>query len=192
MNLLRNREFIWFVVKFLLIFLACYYGSIAIIGLSAEHGYYSSFIEKYFNLIGWLRSSLLHGTRFLLSLFGVKTYFASEFNLRMVNGRGIILGYECVGYGVMSFWAAFVGASVSSFPKKIMWLFIGFIALWVLNIVRLALLLLATNKGWPVPFGWDHHTWFNILAYIFIFTMIYLFHKNSNGPEAGAIGDKHV
>jgi exosortase/archaeosortase family protein len=110
----------------------------------------------------------------------------------MVNGRGIILGYECVGYGVMSFWAAFVGASVSSFPKKIMWLFIGFIALWVLNIVRLALLLLATNKGWPVPFGWDHHTWFNILAYIFIFTMIYLFHKNSNGPEAGAIGDKHV
>jgi len=40
-----------------------------------------------------------------------------------------------------------------------------------------SLLLVAINRKWAMPLGWDHHTWFNIVAYIAIFTMMYFFDK---------------
>ena len=126
---------------------------------------------------------MLYGTKVLLSLFGVQTYYASEFNIRMVNGRGIMIVYECVGYGVMSFWIAFIVASDGSFKKKIVWVISGLLIFWLLNICRLGLLLVATNKGWPIPLGWDHHTWFNIVAYIAILIMMYFFQRTMRPGE---------
>src|SRR5205085_12152073 len=163
--MLKNKTFIVFVIKFILIFLICYYGTLAVIGLSVPGNHYIAFVDKYLDYISWIRSSLLHGSKFLLSLFGVETYFNNDYNLRMVNGRGIIIVYECVGYGIMSFWIAFVIATTGSVKKKAIWLIAGLLFLWILNITRLSLLLVATNKGWPMPLGWDHHTWFNIVAY---------------------------
>ena len=177
MYLLKDKNFTRFLIKFLLTFAICYYGTLAFIGLAAPGGYYSPFVEHYFNYVSWIRSSLLYGTKVLLSLFGVQTYYASEFNIRMVNGRGIMIVYECVGYGVMSFWIAFIVASDGSFKKKIVWVISGLLIFWLLNICRLGLLLVATNKGWPIPLGWDHHTWFNIVAYIAILIMMYFFQR---------------
>jgi exosortase/archaeosortase family protein len=177
MNKKNYNAFIVFVVKFLLIFCVLYYGTVAVIGLAAPGGYYSETVDKYFDYVTWARKTLLHGTKFLLSAFGVETYFASEHNLRQVNGRGIFLVYECVGYGVISFWTAFVLASIGTWKRKLAWLAIGVGFLWILNICRLALLLVATNKGWAMPLGWDHHTWFNVIAYVAIFVMMIWFNK---------------
>lgn len=179
MDFLKDKAFIRFIIKFLLILVILYYGTIALIGVSVPGGHYSSFVDKYLNYIAWVRSSLLNGSKLLLSLFGVDTYLAGDYNLRQVNGRGIRLVYECVGYGIMSFWVAFVTASVGSFKKKAGWIIFGLLFIWVLNIIRLSLLLVATNKGWPMPFGWDHHTWFNIFAYFFIFLFMYLFSRQN-------------
>jgi len=179
LDFLKDKAFIRFIIKFLLILVILYYGTIALIGVSVPGGHYSSFVDKYLNYIAWVRSSLLNGSKLLLSLFGVDTYLAGDYNLRQVNGRGIRLVYECVGYGIMSFWVAFVTASVGSFKKKAGWIIFGLLFIWVLNIIRLSLLLVATNKGWPMPFGWDHHTWFNIFAYFFIFLFMYLFSRQN-------------
>ena len=179
LNFLTDKIFIRFVIKFLLVFAVCYYGTLAIIGLSVPGGHYSSFVEHYLNYVNWLRSSLLNGSKLLLSFFGIKTYLANNYNLRVVNGRGIRLVYECVGYGVMSFWIAFVTASMAKPKKKILWLIFGLLFIWLLNIVRLSLLLVATDRGWPIPLGWDHHTWFNIFAYLFIFIGMFLFNQQS-------------
>lgn len=181
MDFLKDKVFIRFIIKFLLVLVILYYGTIALIGLSVPGGHYSSFVDKYLNYIAWVRSSLLNGSKLLLSLFGVDTYLAGDYNLRQVNGRGIRLVYECVGYGIMSFWVAFVTASAGSFKKKTGWIIFGLLFIWVLNIIRLSLLLVATNKGWPMPFGWDHHTWFNIFAYFFIFLFMYLFSRQNSG-----------
>ncbi|MBC7536761.1 MAG: hypothetical protein H7258_13810 [Ferruginibacter sp.] len=183
MYLLKDKNFTRFLIKFLLIFAICYYGTLAFIGLAAPGGYYIPFVEHYFNYVSWIRSSLLYGTKVLLSLFSVQTYFASEFNIRMVNGRGIMIVYECVGYGVMSFWIAFIAASEGTFKKKIIWVISGLLIFWLLNICRLSLLLVATNRGWPIPLGWDHHTWFNIVAYIAIFIMMYFFQRTKRPRE---------
>lgn len=174
----KQRAFRKFLVVFLLTFALLYYGSLAIIGLTWEGGRYSPFLDKYFNVISWLRSSLMWGTRHLLAWFGVETYMANPYNIRQVGGRGIKVVYECVGYGVMSFWTAFVLASAGNWKQKLTWVLGGNLALWVLNIFRFALLLVATNKGWPIPLGWDHHTWFNLIAYLAIFGMI-LWHQRT-------------
>ena len=186
---LNDKTFLIFVAKFLLVFLCCYYGTVAIIGLAAPGGYYNAFIDHYLNYVSWIRSSLLHGSKLALSIFGVDTYLAGEYNLRQVNGRGIRLVYECVGYGVMSFWVAFVVASPGLFIKKFYWSVFGLLFLWLLNIARLSLLLVATNKGWPMPFGWDHHTWFNIFAYLFIFIFMHLFNRQDKEREENKEGN---
>ena len=150
------------------------------IGLTVPGGYYSSFVDHYLDYVSWIRNTLLYGSKILLSLFGVDTYLASEYNLRMVNGRGIRIVYTCVGYGIMSFWIAFVVASAGTVKKKIAWVLFGLFFIWLLNITRLSLLLVATNKGWPIPFGWDHHTWFTIFSYLFIFIFMYLFNREND------------
>ena len=179
LNFLTDKTFIRFLIRFLLVFAICYYGTLGVIGLTVPGGYYSPFVNHYLDYIGWIRSSLLHGSQTVLSFFGVDTYFASDYNLRQVNGRGIKIVYECVGYGIMSFWIAFVVASEGSFKKKITWIIAGLLFIWLLNITRLSLLLVATNKGWPIPLGWDHHTWFNIFAYCSIFIFIYIFNRSN-------------
>ena len=86
---------------------------------------------------------------------------------------------DCVGIGVMSFWAAFVLATVmTSLKQKITWLFSGLLLLWVINVLRIGLFLVARNRAWDMPLSLDHHTWFTIFAYGAIFGMIYVFEKS--------------
>ncbi len=189
-DFLKDKAFILFVAKFLLVFAACYYGTLAWIGITVPGGIYSPLIDHYLDYVTWVRNSLLYGSKFQLSLFGIDTYIAGDYNLRMVNGRGVRMVYECVGYGVMSFWIAFVVASAGSLKRKIFWLATGLIGIWLLNITRVSLLLVATNKGWPMPLGLDHHTWFNIFAYLFIFIFMYLFNRQdkSQVTDVGSNG----
>jgi hypothetical protein len=55
--------------------------------------------------------------------------------------------------------------------------------LYTINQLRIGLFLVAINKGWKMPLGWDHHTWFNIVAYTAIALMIWAFEKR-NGIRA--------
>lgn len=180
MKFLTDKAFIRFVVKFLLVFAICYYGTLAVIGLTVPGGHYVAFVDQYLDYVSWIRNSLLYGSKAALSLFRFDTYIVGDHNLRMVNGRGIRIEYVCVGYGVMSFWFAFVVASTGTFKKKIIWVVGGLLFIWLLNITRLSLLLAAINKGWPMPLGWDHHRWFNILAYLFIFIFMFLFNRQND------------
>jgi exosortase/archaeosortase family protein len=82
---------------------------------------------------------------------------------------------DCVGYGVMSFWTAFTLASDRSWKMRLAWLAGGLVLLWLINVIRIGLFLVAINKGWPMPFGLDHHTLFNIFAYGAIALMIWRF-----------------
>ena len=174
-----GREYIIFIAKFIGVFCLFYFGSLAIIGLSAPVGLYSPFVAKYLNCIDWMRASLMLGSKGFLSLLGYATYFPDKYNIYMVNGTGVRMVYSCIGYGVMSFWAAFVIANSGSVVKKIKWLFSGWLVIWVINVIRLSLLVIALNKGWDMPLDIDHHTWFNIAAYLMIFVLIYFYDRSS-------------
>jgi exosortase/archaeosortase family protein len=177
-TLFTDKKFLRFVLLFIAVFLLFYYGTLFLTGLAVPGGWYSPFVEKYFNIAAWLRSSLILSSKQFLSLLGTETIRSDEYVLRAVGGRGVRIVYACLGFGVMSFWFAYVLANVGSLLKKIIWVSGGLVLLWIINVVRISLVLLAGNKGWHFPFGWDHHTWFNIVAYMAIFVMIYFFEKS--------------
>jgi exosortase/archaeosortase family protein len=177
-NTFAERKFIRFVVVFITVFLVCYYGTLFVTGVAVPGGMYSPFVEKYFNIAAWLRTSLLFGSTFLLSIFGTDTVRVSEYVIRAVGGTGIRIVYACLGFGVMSFWVAYIVANIASLQKKLIWISGGLLFLWALNVIRISLVLVAGNNGWHFPLGWDHHTWFNIIAYLAIFAMIYFFEKS--------------
>lgn len=178
MNFLKDKIFTRFVIKFLLIFAVCYFGTLAVMGLAAPGNLYSSFVDHWLDYVSGIKITLIKGAAVIASMFGYATREEPNFLVRIINGRGVFIAYDCVGYGVMSFWIAFVLASVESLKKKLGWLFGGLILIWLINVIRIGLFLVAINKGWPMPLGLDHHSWFNIFAYAAIFGMMYFFGKS--------------
>lgn len=173
-----NRSYLWFLVKFICLFLFFYYGTKFMISASATKGtYYIPFFADYLDYISWIRNLLLQGASLVARLFGYETQFEDPFLIRVVSGRGVFVAFSCVGYGVMSFWSAYVLANRWNFPSSLLWLFFGNILIVLINIFRIGLFLVAINKQVRFPFGIDHHTWFNIVAYIAIFVMIYFYEK---------------
>ncbi|MBN9351749.1 MAG: exosortase/archaeosortase family protein [Chitinophagaceae bacterium] len=168
-----------YIAKFLGVFCLLYFGTWVVIALASPGGgIHSDLVQKYFDYVSALKISLIKAPAFILSLFGIGTSQEPGFLLRWNDGRGVIIAYSCVGYGVYSFWTAFVVANKGSFKKKFIWVAMGLISLWFINVVRITLFLTSINKGWDMPFGLDHHTWFNIVAYLFIFIMIFLYDRS--------------
>lgn len=173
-----KQTFLRFVLVFAFVFFICYYGALFITGLAIQGGMYSPIVEKYFNLAAWLRTSLIIGTKLFVSFFNIETVRTDEYVLRIPNANGIRIVYSCLGFGVMAFWTAYIVATAAKMLQKIRWLFIGLLLIWIINVVRISMVLVAGYKGWKFPLGFDHHTWFNIIAYLAIFLMMFLFENN--------------
>jgi exosortase/archaeosortase family protein len=106
----------------------------------------------------------------------VKCHIENIYFIRLDDkSSGLRMVYRCVGYGVMSFWAAFVLANKSRLAKKIYWVLLGWIVIWIINCIRVVLLLTALEKNWSVNKYVDHHALFNIVAYGFIFLLIFTY-----------------
>lgn len=180
--ILTDKRFLKFIAVFLGTFAACYYGALFFTGLAVPGGSYSPFIERYFNIASWMRTAIILSSKSLLSLFGISCYRADDYVLRSLSGNGVRIVYSCLGFGVMSFWAAYIIATPAQLKKKVLWFFIGILSLFIINAVRISLVLASAEKGWQFPFGWDHHTWFNIVAYLFIFILIFSYQPKSKTP----------
>ena len=179
LSLVFKNPFIVYVIKFAIIFCILYFGTLAWIGLAAPGGYHSAFIEKYLDYVSWIKVSLMNATGFILSIFSIETIKEPGFLIRFSGGRGVIIAMDCVGYGVYSFWIAFVAANSGTLGRKIKWILVGVLGLWLINVIRITLFLTSINKGWPMPLGLDHHTWFNIFAYLLIFIMIWWYDRTA-------------
>ena len=173
--LLTDKTFIRFLIVFAATFLFLYFTAQFLTGLAVPGGMYSSFVQKYFNVAGWLRSSLILTTKWVVALFGLHTFRVDDYVLRIPNANGIRIVYACLGIGVMSFWIAYIVATKAALKNKIKWFFGGLILIWIINVARITMVLISGNKGWKFPFGWDHHTWFNMVAYCAILSMMYFF-----------------
>ncbi len=186
MSFLFDKKFLLFIGKLLGVFLLLYYGTIAIIGIAAPGGLYSPFVEQFLDYVSWIKHSLMAGTRWLVGLFGYDTVTEPGYLVRVTGKRGVIIAMSCVGYGVYSFWIAYVVANTMALKKKLLWMVGGVLALWAINVIRISMFLIAINNNSTMPFGIDHHTWFNIVAYGFIFIMIYFFNQQLNKANDAA------
>lgn len=166
-----------FVLRFLLLFLAFYYFNILFFGLTSPGNHYNAFLANHLNYIQALRSFLLSCCKQLLNLMGF-TAITNQNDL-LVAGRGAIrLVYSCLGFGLISFFAAFVIAYPASLKARIAFILGGIVTIEALNILRFILLVLFWNKkaGKIV----DHHTIFNIVLYILIMISLYFWVKHKD------------
>lgn len=158
-------------------YVVLYYGSQAVIGLSAKGGYYSDFVRQFLNYPALLRKALLHSTSSMLDLLGYKSEIVEPFKVKLVNGRGVKLVYSCLGIGLFSFWTAFMFANETTLKRKLIFLMTGPLFIFLINVLRLVLLCLAVNNGWHILFGLDHHTLFTIASYTLIVLLILVFDR---------------
>lgn len=172
-----------YVAKFLGVFFLLFYGTEGVIALASPGGLHHPFVEQHLNFIDPFRTFLLASSRELLTVFHFQARLEDLYTLTMVGGKGVRMVYSCVGYGVLSFWIAFVVANRGGWKKKVGRILGGCGALCAINIARVSLLLVAVNKGWPIPFGWDHHTWFNIVAYLLIFALMWGYDRGMTEKE---------
>lgn len=182
LQFLKDKTFLGFTIKFLVIFSILYLGTKAVIGLAVPGNHYSYFTDHYFDYISGIKNTLLFGVKNLLRLFSLPTVYISDYGIRITGGRGVIVSLSCVGYGVYSFWLAYSLAKENPWKRKILWAFGGLLLLWLINVIRITALLYTINHDQSMPLGIDHHTWFNIFAYMAIFVMIY-FYERTHGLD---------
>jgi exosortase/archaeosortase family protein len=176
--MINHKSLLIYLLKFITAFAICYLGTLAIIGLSVNSGKnYSPFIHNYLDYVTLLRNSIISGCNSLLALFGYKTYAPNGYILRMEGGGGVAIVYSCLGYGVMSFWIAFIIANKGGWIKKLTWVLSGLLMIWIINVTRISLVLLGAHQHWQFPV-FNHHTWFNIVSYTLVCILIYFYDRS--------------
>jgi exosortase/archaeosortase family protein len=175
-DIIKNPGFI-FIVKFLVLFLGIHYFNEFFIGITAPGGWYVSFLDHNLNYVAWLRHSILWGSKLICNLAGYDTYIDGPYHLRSVTGHGVQMVYSCIGLGIKSFWAGFVLAHNIPWKKKLTWTLIGLLVIWVINCCRVAIILIATINDRNINRFMEHHDFFNLVAYLFIFILIIIFLK---------------
>ena len=173
-----------FFVKFLLLMAGIYYFNVFYISVIDARGYiYSPFFDRHLNYFSLLRSSILHTANFFDHLYGLDSYVAEPYRLKLRNGHGVYVDLACLGYGVMSFWIAFILAHGGSWQKKLLWAAGGVVFLWFLNCCRVALLLFSITKRWNTEKWMDSHALFNLIVYSFIIAMVFLYYRLNKHPK---------
>jgi exosortase/archaeosortase family protein len=172
-----SKHDIYFIAKFLLIFLVLYYGTYAFIGLSEKGGYYIAWLH-YIDYVSYYRTFLLKSAVHWLGVFGDYALVEGRFYLNMGGRLRIQLIYQCLGIGVNAFWVAFVLAdNISTIKLKITWVLAGFLVITILNISRIVVLAKALFYKWPVLAKIEHHTFYNYGVYFVVIAMVLLYKK---------------
>lgn len=172
-----------YVAKFLLRLLAFYLLFRSInwlwIGLIVPGGYYSPFVEHYLNYVTLIKVSVLQTASWLAHLFGVSSYLTDSSHLQITGSRRVFMAWACTGLEIMSFWAAFCLADTTPRRKKMYWCLGGLFCIWLINCIRVALLVVAVKHDWPQIGTIRHHDTFNAVAYSFVFLLMFVYYRRN-------------
>ena len=175
-NMPTNRRLnpaIAFVIKFIALFVLFYGFYLFFLSLTSPGGkLYSAFFDQYFDFIAGLRYVLIESSSGILKLFGYQTK-TNEYYMLVVGHNTIHVGYDCLGFGVMSFFTAFVIAYPGVLKFKLYFYFVGLLCIQALNLLRFILLALYWKH--TTVYISDHHTIYNLITYLLIAISIYFY-----------------
>lgn len=169
-------------IKFIIVLVAFYYFNILYLGVTDPKNYYSPFLDRHLNYISWFISSILLTAKFINNAFGLDPVVAG-IKIGITKGASVLLNFACLGFGIMSFWLAFIIAHKGGWKKKLAWCLTGILTIWFINCWRIAILLLALQNRWKGNKYFDHHDLFNIAAYVLILKLIYLYTDQSKRSQ---------
>jgi len=185
----KSYPIIAFIIKLAAIFFILDNFFLLLISMQAPGGdFYTPFIANHLNFVHWFEQFLLNSGGLFASLFGYD-YFITGKQMNLVQGTGVILGFSCIGFSIMSFYLAFVVAFPARLKKKI-WYGIGGLAIIItLNIMRIGGLAVIYSKlNYQQVREVDHHAVFNAIVYIIIF-IIFIFYTRINTNKKTPLPD---
>ncbi len=167
----------FFIFRFLFIFLFLYYFNLFFIGITGQGGkYYSEFLDQHLNYIRWLRESIIYTSSLILQLFNYET-IRMPYHLKIINGVKVGIGYDCLGYGLMSLHIALSLSYPFQYKLRRWYLLAGLFIIYILNCIRIAAVGFAYTEFRNIDI--DHHFIFNLVAYFVIFAMmVFAFRTN--------------
>lgn len=166
----KNFSTYFFIRRFVILFLLLYGFNLLFIGVTGEGGkYFSPFIHEHLNYIEWLRESLIYCSSIFISVFNYDT-IRLPYHLKIVDGVKVGVGYDCLGYGLMSLHVALAFSYPFKYLVRRYFLIGGLILIYILNVVRIGLVGIAFTEWRNIKV--DHHLVFNIIAYFIIFAMM--------------------
>jgi len=175
-----DKKAIKFIVMLFILYIIFSQGNIFMNSVMTPTGrYYNAYIASHLDYIQGLKTALIIPAVWIIKLFGFYAIY-NEQDVMVVAGPYLRINYSCLGLGVMSFLAAFVLAFPASWKETIKMLVIGLIGIYVLNICRIAGLglLFGTFHSQRNYFEY-HHEIFNVIVYIIIFIMLYIWIKKN-------------
>lgn len=175
-----NKKAIKFVVALFILYILFSQGNLFMNSVMTPGSrFYNAYIADHFDYIQGLKTALIVPAVWIIKAFGFYAIY-NEMDVMVVSGPYLRVNYSCLGLGVMSFLAAFVLAFPAPWKSTFKMLIIGFIAIYVLNVLRIAGLgvLLGFFKSQRNNFSY-HHEIFNIIVYVCIFTMLYIWIRKS-------------
>lgn len=175
-----DRKAIKFVVALFLLYILFSQGNLFMNSVMTPGAkYYNAAIAEHFNYIQGLKTALIIPAVWIIKAFGFYAIY-NESDVMVVAGPYLRINYSCLGLGVMSFLAAFVLAFPASWKSTFKMLAIGLVTIYILNICRIAGLgvLLGFFQSQRNNFTY-HHEVFNIIVYICIFIILYIWIKKN-------------
>lgn len=167
-----------FLLLFVLIFGLLYGFNLLCIGLTVPGGIYNRFLDNHLNYIEGWRMAYLSLTKFILELLDYQPIITDS-RLTVPGSGGFRIVYTCLGYGLLSFFCAFVLAYPIALKQKTCFLFLGISSILLLNTCRLTVLA-CCYQYFP---GWlrlNHHDLFNISIYLIILIALCLWTTTKN------------
>lgn len=176
---LDTSYFLKFLLRLLGLYLLFRLINWLMIGLIVPDGYYSPFVDNYLNYVTAIKVSVLKMGAILAQLFGVSSFAVDTSTLQIVGSGKLIMAWSCTGLEIMSFWAAFSLADTTSLKSKLWWCFGGLFCIWFINSLRVMILMIAVKNDWQEIGTLRHHDTFNIVAYGFIFLLMFIYYSKN-------------
>jgi len=170
-----DKKAINFIIALFVLYILFSQGNLFMNSVMSPGGkFYNAYIAEHFDYIQGLKTALIIPAVWIIKLFGFYAIY-NEMDVMVVSGPLLRINYSCLGLGVMSFLAAFVLSFPASWKSTFKMLIIGLISIYVLNIFRIAGLgvLFGTFQSQRNYFEY-HHEIFNVIVYIIIFIMLYI------------------
>lgn len=174
-----SQVFGWsFFGRFLLIFLPLYCINHYYWGLIDPKNYYVPFLADHLNYFSVITSSILQTSNVFLHGLGISSLVDGKL-IFVIGGKSLSMDVPCIGLGIMFFWVAFIIAGTSSIKHKIKWCMGGLGAIWLINCLRVTILLYSLEKDWNLGKYVDAHDMFNYAAYVVILMLIWVESKSN-------------
>ncbi len=115
---------------------------------------------------------------------GYDVYQKAANNVTIRGTHGVNIIWACLGFGVMSFWMAFVVAHKAAWKYKLKWVTIGIGLITGINILRIASIALGNHNGWKRYTSIEPHFAFNVASYAAIIGLaiwfVRVYNRNNN------------